>query len=117
MKSHQLFCSACDRQVRVLISEAPLGEHQATVHDDELICLEIGEHCSGGLCPLGAAEPQAMVARLIHSGESIEGLRTVKALCPACGLEVEFVLYGKGKAACTVCGTAAKWEAEHIEPM
>ena len=117
MKSHQLFCSACDRQVKVLISEAPIGEHQATVHDDELICLEIGDHCSGNMCPLGAAEPQAMVSRLIHSGESTDGLRTVKATCPSCGLECEFVLYGKGKASCTVCGTAAKWVAEHIEPL
>ncbi len=79
MKTNQLFCSACDRQVRVLISEAPLGEHQATVHDDELICLEIGEHCTGNLCPLGAAEPNAMVGRLIHEGLSTDGLRKVKA--------------------------------------
>jgi hypothetical protein len=117
MKSHQLYCSACDKQVKVMISEAPLGEHQATVHDDELICLEIGDHCTGSLCPLGAAEPQAMVSRLIHSGESTDGLRTVKATCPSCGIEAEFVLYGKGKASCTVCGTAAKWQAEHVEPM
>ena len=117
MKKSQLFCSACDRQVHVMISEAPLGEHQATVHDDELICLEIGEHCTGNLCPLGAAEPNAMVGRLIHEGLSTDGLRKVKATCPSCGIEAEFVLYGKGRASCTVCGTAAKWEAEHVEPM
>ena len=28
MLNHQLFCSACDRNVRVLISESPAGEHQ-----------------------------------------------------------------------------------------
>ncbi|MBM3908969.1 MAG: hypothetical protein FJ363_12955, partial [Gemmatimonadetes bacterium] len=55
--------------------------------------------------------------RLIHSGESIDGMRTVKATCPSCGMECEFVLYGKGKASCTVCGTAAKWAAERIEPL
>ncbi|MBI2406894.1 MAG: hypothetical protein HYV19_01145 [Gemmatimonadetes bacterium] len=117
MKSHQLYCSACDRQVKVMISEAPLGEHQATLHDDELVCLEIGDHCNGSLCPLGAAEPQAMVSRLIHSGEKIEGLKTVKGHGPACDLEADFILFGKGKASCSVCGTAARWVAEHVEPM
>ena len=117
MKSHQLFCSACDRQVRVMISETPPGEHQATVHDDELICLEIGDHCTGGMCPLGAAEPNAMVARLIHEGLPTTGLRTVMSTCPNCGLEAEFVLYGAGRASCTVCGTAAKWVCEHVEPL
>jgi len=117
MKNAQLFCSACDKQVRVMISEAPPHEHEATIRDDELICLEIGEHCTGGLCPLGAAAPNAMVARIVHEGLSTDGLRTVKATCPSCGMECEFVLYGKGKAACTVCGTAARWECEHVEPM
>jgi hypothetical protein len=117
MKSHQLYCSACDRQVKVLISEAPLGEHQATLHDDELICMEIGEHCSGALCPLGAAEPQAMVSRLIHSGEKFNGVKTVKGHCPTCEMDAEFILYGKGKASCTVCGTACKWCVEHVEPL
>ena len=117
MKDAQLFCSACDRQVRVMISEAPPGEHEATIRDDELICLEIGEHCTGGLCPLGAAAPNAMVARIVHEGLSTDGLRTVKSVCPSCGMDCEFVLYGKGKAACTVCGTAARWECEHVELM
>lgn len=117
MKNHQLFCSACDRQVKVLISEAPVGEHQATVHDDELICLEIGDHCTGNMCPLGAAEPNKMVSRLIHSGVSTDGMRTVKSNCPSCGMDAEFVLYGQGKASCTVCGTAAKWVMERVEPL
>ena len=116
MKSHQLYCGACDKHVRVLISEALPGEHQATVHDDEVICLEIGSNCTGNMCPLGAAEPNAMVARLIHEGLPTDSLHTVKATCPSCGLDADFVLYGRGKASCTVCGTAARWEHEHIEP-
>ena len=37
---------------------------------------------SGNLCPLGAAEPNAMVSRIIHEGISTDGLRKVKATCP-----------------------------------
>ena len=117
MRSQQLYCGACDRQVRVLISEATVGEHQAPVHDDELICLEIGDKCTGALCPLGAMEPNAMVARIVREGLPTDGLRTVKARCPSCGIDAEFVLYGEGKSTCTVCGTAARWVCEHVEAL
>lgn len=116
MKSAQLFCSACDRQVRVLITEAPLHDGQATLHDEEVVCLEIGDRCTGKLCPLGAVEPNAMVARIVRQGLPTGGLHTVKAVCPSCGAEAEMVLYGAGRAACTICGTSARWTLEHAEP-
>ncbi|HLA89598.1 MAG TPA: hypothetical protein VJL28_04085 [Gemmatimonadaceae bacterium] len=116
MKSATLFCSACDRQVRVMITEAPLHDGQATLHDEEVVCLEIGDRCTGKLCPLGAVEPNAMVARLVRNGIPTEGLHTVQAVCPTCGAEAEMVLYGAGRAACTVCGTSARWTLEHAEP-
>ena len=116
MKAHELFCSACDRPVRVMIAEAPEGDHQATLHDDELVCLEIGAHCSGNLCPLGATEPSAMVARIVRSGMPLHNLRTVSSDCPACGNTADFVLYGKGQASCVVCGTNARWMVDHVEP-
>ncbi len=115
MKAHQLFCSACDRQVRVMIVEAPDHDHQATVHDEELVCLEIGAQCTGNLCPLGATEPSAMVSRLVRAGLPLDSLQTANAPCPSCGLTSEFVLYGDGKATCSVCGTNARWVVDHIE--
>lgn len=116
MKSAQLFCGACDREVRVMITEAPDHEGQAPLHDEEVICLEIGEQCTGALCPLGAVAPDAMVERLMRNGLPTDNLRTVRAECPTCGAETEMVLYGGGRAACSVCGAHARWTAEHIEP-
>lgn len=115
MKAHELFCSACDRPVRVMIVEAP-PDHQATVHDDELVCLEIGEQCTGNLCPLGATAPSAMVSRLVRSGMPLNTLRTITSDCPACGASAEFVLYGQGLASCSLCGTNARWVVDHVEP-
>ena len=43
MKNHQLYCGACDRPVRVLLTEPSLGETQPEITDTELICLEIGK--------------------------------------------------------------------------
>jgi hypothetical protein len=117
MKSHQLFCSACDREVRVMITDALPMEGQATLHDEEVVCLEIGEQCTGSLCPIGAAAPNAMVGRIMRNGLPLDGMRTVRSLCPSCGLENEMVLYGEGRAACTACGSPARWTLEHAEPM
>jgi hypothetical protein len=116
MKHHLLFCRACDREVKVLITGTPLHEDQAPVRDEGLACLEIGGECIEALCPLGASAPDAMVGRLIRNGVLLDSLTTVIAECPACGNEAEMVLYGKGRAACTLCGTAARWAYDHVEP-
>ncbi|MDH5233831.1 MAG: hypothetical protein OEW77_02660 [Gemmatimonadota bacterium] len=117
MRSARVFCSACDRPVSVMLSVAPRTDGQATLHDDEVVCLEIGDRCTGELCPIGAVAPHAMVARLVRLGLPTDALRTVNATCPTCEVQVEMVLYGGGKAACTVCGAAAHWVAGHAEPL
>jgi len=116
MKSQQLFCSACDRPVRVLITEEPTSEGQAEVTDAEVICLEIGSQCTGHLCPLGAAEPGAMVRRIVRNGVPLDTLQTVQADCPSCFSRTEMILYGDGKAGCSACGADGRWVVDHIEP-
>jgi hypothetical protein len=108
MRYQKMFCSGCDRDVQVLMTDAVPDDAQANVRDPELVCLEIGDWCTGRLCPLGAAEPNAMVARLLHSGESLERLTTARGFCEACGLEQEFALFGQVMAACVVCGTSSR---------
>jgi hypothetical protein len=117
MKTQQLYCGACDREVRVMITETPPPDGQAPLHDEEVVCLEIGAQCTGNMCPIGATAPNAMVSRILRNGLPLDGLRTVQSLCPSCGLETEMVLYGEGRASCTACGTAARWTLEHAEPL
>jgi len=115
MENFKIFCSACDRNVQVLITPEVNAEGQAVLHDSEVVCLDIGSQCTGNMCPLGAAEPSAMVARLVRNGIPLETFATVKAKCPACENEVEMVLYGEGRAACSICGSAARWVVDHAE--
>ena len=117
MKSHTLYCGACDNEVRVMITDTPSEDGQAPLHDSEMVCLEIGERCNGNLCPLGAIAPAEMVTRLLRNGLPVEGLRTVRAHCPSCELDNEIILFGDGRAMCSACGTAARWVAEHVERM
>lgn len=116
MKNLKMFCGACDRQVQVLITEDHAGEGQASIHDAELVCLEIGSHCTGNMCPLGATEPNAMVGRIIRNGIPLDTLQTITATCPSCDAEAEMILYGDGKATCSLCAAPARWVIDHIEP-
>ena len=105
MNPQTVFCSACDRNVQVLMSDSGHDDAQANVHDPEMVCMEIGDKCTGSLCPLGAAEPNAMVSRLIRSGCTLDHLKLERGYCSACSMEADLALYGKGMAACTICGT------------
>jgi hypothetical protein len=106
METRTMYCSGCDRDVRVLLPDDVTGHPHANVHDAELICMELGDWCNGSLCPLGAAEPHAMVRRLIQEGLPLDHLRKVAGWCESCGMDSEFVLYASQSAACTVCGTS-----------
>ena len=117
MKSQKIFCGACDREVRVMITDAPAHDGQAPILDEEIVCLEIGDRCTGNVGPLGATEPTAMVARLVRNGLPLDNLRTARAHCLSCDGETEMVLYGNGRAACSVCGSTARWSIDHVEPL
>ena len=108
MRVRKMFCSGCDRDVHVVATDAVHEDAQANIPEPELICLEIGEWCTGTMCPLGAAEPNAMVSRLIRNGLPLDHLKTTRGFCQACGLDNDMALYGRNMAACLVCGTSVQ---------
>ena len=53
MKTHKAYCSACDRQVEVVVpGDLPEGTLPSAHDPAACICLEYGETCTGSLCPL-----------------------------------------------------------------
>ena len=53
MRIQKAFCSACDRQVEVVVPEdLPEGTLPSAHDPASCICLEFGESCTGSLCPL-----------------------------------------------------------------
>ena len=60
MDRHWAYCSACDRQVEVLIR--PRGETDADGGGSggEIVCLEVGHTCTGALCPITDIPPDEM---------------------------------------------------------
>lgn len=105
MKTQIAFCSACDRDVHVLVNDEPLHDAQAPVADAEVVCLEIGERCTGNLCPVGAVSSTAMMVRLVRSGLRSVLQPIVKAECEACGRVTDYVIVSGEYATCADCGS------------
>jgi hypothetical protein len=106
-----MYCSGCDRDVAVVVTDGASDDAQANVHGEELACLEVGTGCTGSMCPIGAAEPGAMVQRLLRNGLPTDQLTRVSGHCDGCGLDTELALVGEHRASCLVCGTTRPWAA------
>ncbi len=103
MKTHKVFCSACDRDVNVVITDEPSQDGHANLHDAEVVCLEIGERCTGNLCPIGAAPPTVMAARLVHNGLQTAMHPLIPLTCEKCDGVTTHVLIDGHFATCTEC--------------
>lgn len=108
MKTINAYCSACDHDVRLVLTDEPLQDDPSPIHDCEVVCLEIGEQCSGALCPLGAVPPVVMAARLVRNGLQTEMQPIVKAHCPACDDSTDFVIVSREYCICSQCGRTSK---------
>ncbi len=111
MKSINAYCSACDQDVRLVLTDSPVQDYPSPIHDCEVVCLEIGEHCTGALCPLGAVPPVVMAARLVRNGLQTEMQPIVKAQCPACDNLTDLVIVSKEHCICAQCGTTSRRDA------
>jgi hypothetical protein len=104
MQFHTVFCSACDHDVKIMVTDEPSHDGHANLHDAEVVCLEIGHHCTGALCPVGATSPAVMAARLVRNGVQTKLHPIVQRHCLDCGEPRDFVVINRTRAVCSVCG-------------
>ena len=52
MDKHRAYCSACDRQVDVVVKPGARTNPVTGEAEDEIICLEMGESGTGSMCPM-----------------------------------------------------------------
>ena len=115
MREITMYCSARDQDVRVVLTDEPVHDPQAPVLDSELICLEIGDHCTGNLCPVCAVPPAVVDARLAKSGLRPETRRKVLSHCDACDRETEMMISSGGYVTCSECFTTRRWVVAQAE--
>ena len=110
MRELTMYCAARDSNVHVVLTDEPITDGQATVTDTELICLEIGDGCTGAMCPVCAVSRDAMDARLAKSGLRSEVRRKVASVCEGCGRDTQLVVSSGGYVSCTECGSTWRWQ-------
>ena len=100
METRIAYCSACDQDVRIVITDEPSQDGHANLHDSEIVCLEIGHQCTGNLCPVGATAPVVM-----RNGLQSKLHPIVTMECSTCGEARSFVVLDEFKATCSECGS------------
>jgi hypothetical protein len=64
MERKTIYCSACDREVQLVLAE---GRVEPDPDLTGAVCLDIGESCTGAMCPVCAVSPErirAILARM-----------------------------------------------------
>jgi hypothetical protein len=69
MDAHVIYCSACDREVRVIYPAEPSDSSAAVEVDPNGICADYcSQSCTGSICALFDLPPEEMRERLLASG-------------------------------------------------
>lgn len=111
MDTQIAYCSACDRDVLIQITGAEGHDAQAPMPDAEIICLEVGQRCSGPrICPVAGISQTAMRVRRVRAGLRTVLQPLVMAECRECRRVTEHVLADADFATCPECGTTTGTE-------
>jgi len=78
METQVAFCSACFRNVPVLVMHGPWQRRDPSMHDAEeaVVCLRYGDQCTGQFCPLFRLPDELPTDRLAGPGEAPPRSRT-----------------------------------------
>jgi hypothetical protein len=73
MEAHKVYCSACDREVRVVFPNPPREAIAAAEVDPSGICVDYcSDSCTGAMCSLFDLPPAEMLEKLKRSGVVLE---------------------------------------------
>ncbi len=106
-KHNMTYCTQCEKDVRFVITPAHEHHGHANLPDgNQVVCLDFGRGCDGGLCPLSGLPPMVMGVRLARSGEDkAEPWNLVHAVCEECSFPTEFKVLDDQTGLCSVCGS------------
>ena len=109
MREATIHCAVRHTDVRALLTEEPLHDGQASLHDAELICLDVTDACEGR-CPLGAEAPTVMDVLQAKAGLVPERHAVIRGLCDGCDRPTELRVLSHGHVTCTECGATGPLE-------
>lgn len=109
MQTQTAYCSACDQDVHVVVTDPPVHADQASLTDAGVVCLDFGARCTGSMCPMFGLPRILMGVRLARSGLRPDAFRTLNAPCPECSSVVELQFIDNQHVHCPACGGRSRW--------
>lgn len=70
MEKHFAYCSACDRQVEVMMKPGYVPLPGKPIPPEAMVCLAHGDTCTGALCPLFGVPSDDMGRALASAREN-----------------------------------------------
>lgn len=111
MDTRTTYCPGCAHKVRLVVTDAPpVGGQSALPDGSDLVCLDFGQDCSEGKCPLTGRPGIVMGVRLARSHLREErDWETIHAECEGCGQVAELEVLDDRYAFCPLCSTTNRW--------
>ena len=108
MTNDTVYCPGCNHKVRLAITPDHRDGHANLPEGGAVVCLDFGEGCSEGTCPLTGRPGLVMGVRLAKSHLPHEA-RTLTAHCDACGQVADMEVLDRTHAVCSVCGSTNEY--------
>ncbi len=109
MEKRTTFCSFCNKDVELTVTDAPGHGGHANIPDGgELVCLDFGVGCQGIECPISGLPSIVMGFRLARShAVKNDPWPLVYTTCRACGELANLEVLDQSHAYCTMCGSTS----------
>lgn len=108
MKLSTVYCPGCNHKVRLTVTPEHRAAQANLPDGGDVVCLDFGEGCSEGSCPLTGRPGIVMGVRLAKSHLPHEARRLI-AHCEACGEVAEMEVLDRTHAVCSVCESTSEY--------
>lgn len=105
METRHVYCPGCNHKVRLVVTRGHLEGQANLPPGAEVVCLDFGEGCSEGVCPLTSRPGVVMGVRLARSHLRDEAFRTVHGECASCGQLTALEMVDDEHAVCPLCNS------------
>lgn len=109
-----VYCPGCNHKVRLTMTTEHRAGHANLPEGGDVVCLDFGEGCSEGTCPLTGRPGMVMGVRLAKSHLPHDA-KMITAHCDACGNVAEMEILDRTHAVCSICESTTAYTIVHID--
>ncbi|HSG49661.1 MAG TPA: hypothetical protein VLA43_17700 [Longimicrobiales bacterium] len=115
MEEKRVYCPGCNHKVRLVITEEHPDGQANLPEGAQVVCLDFGEGCSEGSCPVTGRPGVIMGVRLAKSHLNDAALREVHGECASCGFLTTLEMVDDEHAVCSLCGSTNSYVIVDLE--